>query len=147
MSGHRRRAWGWDLQWKVQRGLCWICLQPMLLEPAQHPKAMSIEHIVPKSRGGGESWRNKLLAHQHCNSARGAPYIWVKLNVFRAAAMARLNGSRTTVEGVDLDSSYPSRGSIRTTRPDCRPVTVPSEMAGKALRVTLAELSSFACSS
>lgn len=138
----RPRKWGWPQQWNAQRGRCWICLKPMILKAGLHPLAASVEHIVPKARGGGERWHNKLLAHRACNSARGAPFIWIPVRVFRHAAMARLNGLlETTVEGVDLGCSYPLGAPKRsaTTR---RLVTMPSEMASKALRVTLGELSS-----
>ena len=142
MSG--RRKWGWAQQWNAQRGKCWICLRPMRLERGLHPDSMSIEHVVPKSRGGGEKWHNKLLAHRACNSARGAPFIWVSLRKFRSAAMARLQGLlvQTTVEGIDLGCSYPSSGAPKRSARLRRLVTAPSEMASIALRVTLGELSS-----
>ena len=147
MSGPKK--WGWDEQWEAQRGLCWICLQPMRTSPKVHPLTASIEHIVPLSRGGGHGWRNKLLAHQGCNCARGAPFIWVKLSLFRRLAMARVQGLvvETTVEGVDLMGSHPAigrkaTGAIgRSVKRSSRLARVPSEMASKALRVSLAELS------
>lgn len=143
-----RRKWGWAQQWNAQRGLCWICLCPMQFnEPGDtyNPRGMSVEHIVPVSRGGGEGWHNKLLAHRICNSQRGAPFVWVPVRTFRRAAMVRIqNGLRqqTTVEGVDLGCSHGSCRAPKRSASTRRPVTVPSEMAGKALRVSLAELSS-----
>ncbi len=139
----RPRKWGWPQQWNAQHGRCWICLKPMKLKAGLHPLAASVEHIVPKARGGGERWHNKLLAHRCCNSARGAPFIWIPVRVFRHAVIARFDGllRETTVEGVDLGCSYPLGAPKRsaTTR---RLVTMPSEMASTALRVTLGELSS-----
>jgi hypothetical protein len=105
-----RRKWGWQQQWDAQGGLCWICLQPMLQNVGPHPLAASADHIVPRSRGGGERWRNKLLAHQDCNGKRGAPFVWVKLSVLRRAAMARIKQAlvaQRSVEGVDLGKQLP----------------------------------------
>lgn len=138
--------WGWEKQWQAQDGLCWICLEHMDREPLQGPNSASVEHIVPLSRGGGNSWRNKLLAHQFCNSKRGSPFIWVPLNVFRRAAMKRVRSrgrmQMTLVDGIDLGCSYVPRASARTIQLRRWLATCPSEMASKALRVTLAELSS-----
>ena len=141
MSG--KRKWGWAQQWNAQRGRCWICLKPMKLSGGHDLLAMSVEHIVPKSRGGGERWHNKLLAHRSCNSERGAPFVWVPVRKFRQAAMLRLSGlpRQTTVEGIDLGCSYPSTGAPKRSASRRRPVTMPSEMAGRALRVPLGELS------
>lgn len=102
------RQWGWEKQWGAQDGLCWICLKPMEREPAQGPRAVSVEHIVPLARGGGGSWRNKLLAHQACNCLRGAPFIWVPLAAFRRAAMKRIRERLLTsrVDGIDLGCSH-----------------------------------------
>lgn len=140
------RRWGWDKQLEAQDGLCWICLERMDLEPLQGDNSMSVDHIVPFSRGGANSWRNKLLAHQFCNSKRGSPFIWVPLNIFRRAAMKRVQAKgriqTTTVDGVDLGCSYVHRTSAKTIRLKRRLATLPSRMASKALRVPLAELSS-----
>lgn len=32
---------------------------------------MSLDHVVPKSRGGGEGWTNKVLADRNINSLKG----------------------------------------------------------------------------
>jgi hypothetical protein len=144
------KQWGWQDQWKAQSGLCWICLQPIQrYAPQNHPKGPSEEHLVPVSRGGIGRWRNKLLAHRDCNSRRGAPFIWIKLSVFRRAAMNRIraavagqkNGGPVPAaeEGVDLGLQSPAVfGSARTTKTTRRPTSVPSEMVG--LRVSIQEL-------
>jgi 5-methylcytosine-specific restriction endonuclease McrA len=31
----------------------------------------SIDHIIPLSKGGTQSWENVKLAHRHCNSIKG----------------------------------------------------------------------------
>lgn len=140
MSG----KWGWLHQWKAQKGLCWICLAPMHIDGDETDMLqMSIEHVVPKSRGGGERWNNKLLAHRGCNSARGAPFIWVRLNLFRRAAMKRIALGlllQTTIDGIDLGCTPVAMRSAKTKRLASGPDTGPSEMSVPALRVTLAEL-------
>jgi HNH endonuclease len=139
---HGHNAWNWTKQWNAQRGRCWLCLQPMRLEPPSHPDAVSVEHIVPRARGGSNKWNNKLLAHRVCNTARGTPFIWVKLNAFRRAAMKRLNGLRltTVVDGIDLVASH-QFGRRKAYVHNRGSATLPSKMADKALRVPLAELS------
>lgn len=34
----------------------------------------SVDHIIPVSRGGADSWSNVMLAHRICNSVRGNDY-------------------------------------------------------------------------
>lgn len=140
--------WSWEKQWAAQNGLCWICLDLMDRTPPNAPNSATEDHLVPVLRGGANRWRNKLLAHQACNAARGAPFIWIPLNLFRRAAMKRICGrlKATTVDGVDLSCSHPF-GSARTMHvPTRRLATVPSEMASRALRVPLAELLSLRAS-
>ncbi|MBA2466187.1 MAG: HNH endonuclease [Sphingomonas sp.] len=47
---------------------CWRCKRPMRFDlPRSHPKAPSIEHIMPKSRGGTMALGNLCLCHRRCN--------------------------------------------------------------------------------
>lgn len=48
------------------KGLCGICHRHVA------SKKMSLDHIVPLSRGGEHSRRNVQLAHLRCNESRGA---------------------------------------------------------------------------
>jgi 5-methylcytosine-specific restriction endonuclease McrA len=62
----------------------------------KHPLGVSSDHIVPKSKGGSNKLRNRLLAHQDCNSAKAdVPPIelsnGVTLMVLKARAISRLN--------------------------------------------------------
>ncbi|MGH9640920.1 MAG: hypothetical protein ACRD3Q_00700 [Terriglobales bacterium] len=50
---------------------------------------------------------------------------------------------QTTVDGIDLGVQYVLKRAPRRSAKHGKPVTVPSEMAGRALRVTLGELSSY----
>ena len=114
----------------------------MRLEPREHPKAWSVEHLVPLSRGGANKWQNKLLAHQKCNRGRGAPFVWMKLREFRRLAMERIKdaaASNGCIAGPDPDSSYPISGGSERAAMSSRQATLPAEMACEPLRVTLGE--------
>lgn len=56
--------------WNVQKGLCWLCHEPMIPFLRHHPLAASKDHVVPRSKGGVSKQRNYLLAHRDCNSNR-----------------------------------------------------------------------------
>jgi hypothetical protein len=141
MYQHR---WGWQDQWDRQRGLCWICLKSMRpYEPEQrpHPENASEDHIVPLARGGANRWSNKLLAHVSCNNDRDAPFVWVKLSVFRRAALARLDGLSSEV-GVDLCSTIPNRKHTDDTLIAVGRATGPTKWPAEGgLRGSLADLS------
>ena len=47
---------------------CWRCRRPMRFDlPPEHEKAPTIEHLMPKSRGGDGSLENLCLCHRRCN--------------------------------------------------------------------------------
>jgi 5-methylcytosine-specific restriction endonuclease McrA len=51
--------------------LCHLCGEPV--DPAgQGEDAPSIDHVVPRSRGGSSRQENLRLAHKRCNNARGS---------------------------------------------------------------------------
>lgn len=52
--------------------LCWICgdrVEPAA--PAGSPWSATVDHVVPKSRGGSSEPENLRLAHRRCNGRRG----------------------------------------------------------------------------
>lgn len=64
--------------WERQSGLCALCSEPMLNNRFQAPHARiwtkrraTIDHIVPRSKGGGDEASNLQLAHAHCNKVKG----------------------------------------------------------------------------
>lgn len=71
-------------RWKIVRALlrrdgdlCSLCCYPMKIRgnPLKDPKVATIDHRVPKSRGGTNYFDNLQLAHRGCNQARGdAPW-------------------------------------------------------------------------
>ena len=54
-----------------QGGTCPYCLDPMTLK-TNHPKTATIDHIIPKARGGRGQQENSLASCQDCNSKKGS---------------------------------------------------------------------------
>lgn len=57
--------------------MCSICCYPMKphADPRKDPDGVTIDHRVPKSRGGTDHISNLQLAHRRCNAERGdAPW-------------------------------------------------------------------------
>lgn len=53
------------------KGLCQICNQPVLIDVAYpDPQCLSIDHIVPISKGGTSSIKNLQITHLRCNLAK-----------------------------------------------------------------------------
>ncbi|MCU9993173.1 hypothetical protein HHJ81_00260 [Mobiluncus mulieris] len=57
---------------------CCYCREPILAEYSNaavygrnHPKRLSLEHLVPRSRGGSDSIENLRPCHFGCNARRG----------------------------------------------------------------------------
>jgi hypothetical protein len=78
---------------------CWLCggaIDPDA--PANSPTRATIDHLVPRSRGGGTEPANLRLAHRRCNGQRGShlpeldwPEDWPMLmTVHLWTALARL---------------------------------------------------------
>jgi 5-methylcytosine-specific restriction endonuclease McrA len=59
------RAWRIVRQWILQRDqhVCWLC---------GRKGANSVDHVVPRERGGTDELGNLRAAHASCNSRRGA---------------------------------------------------------------------------
>jgi 5-methylcytosine-specific restriction endonuclease McrA len=54
------------------RWTCWLCHQPIMRGmKAPHPLSPSVDHVLPRSRGGGHEVWNLRAAHFQCNSLRG----------------------------------------------------------------------------
>src|SRR3954449_817931 len=52
---------------------CWVCcgdVDPRC--PSGSPHAPSVDHVVPRSRGGTNALTNLRLAHRRCNGQRGS---------------------------------------------------------------------------
>lgn len=61
----RPRGWARTTQRVLGRdgGICWLC---------GRPGATSVDHVVPRSKGGGHADANLRAAHITCNSRKGA---------------------------------------------------------------------------
>lgn len=53
---------------------CQLCFEPvdMCADPGRDPRGPSLDHIIPRARGGGDERSNLRLAHRGCNSRRGS---------------------------------------------------------------------------
>lgn len=55
----------------VQNHCCCYCNRLMFeVAPQHHPRAETIEHVLPLSRGGKHSWENVVLACSECNKRK-----------------------------------------------------------------------------
>ena len=52
--------------WLRDRGHCQYCAKKMSLNEA------TVDHVVPKSRGGKNTWENVALACEKCNQKKGS---------------------------------------------------------------------------
>lgn len=51
---------------------CWLCRGAIdLTLPSTHKRGLSLDHVVPRSRGGDDSVANLRPAHLSCNCRRG----------------------------------------------------------------------------
>lgn len=70
-AGIRRRARIYQRELETHGGVvpCFVCG-----ESVSH-RAATLEHIVPRSRGGGNAASNLAISHGRCNNSRGAPAV------------------------------------------------------------------------
>ena len=53
--------------------LCAVCFDPIDFRlSGRDPRGPSVEHLIPRSKGGGDELSNLALSHWGCNKARGA---------------------------------------------------------------------------
>lgn len=73
----RRAAIYEACEWK-----CQLCLSPVRPEQHQHhPRYPTLDHIVPRARGGSDDESNLRLACFQCNTRRGTNVDWVPVLV------------------------------------------------------------------
>ena len=68
MSHHRRNTL--VQLFNEQSGVCPYCMDNMTLQRGKEHSA-TIEHIVPKSKGGSNLRANFMAVCSHCNQSRG----------------------------------------------------------------------------
>ena len=64
------RRWLRREHYARQNGCCYHCGEAMLTDP-QHPRGITIDHIVPRKKGGRTTLQNTVGAHKECNHDRG----------------------------------------------------------------------------
>lgn len=57
--------------WEACGGVCVYCHKPML-RMDDDPLSFSIDHVLPKSRGGSNRIENLAGAHKRCNNEKGS---------------------------------------------------------------------------
>jgi len=64
--------------WQTQSGHCALCSKPMLRNrfKAAHARVWAkqratVDHIIPRSKGGSDAPENLQLAHARCNKIKG----------------------------------------------------------------------------
>ena len=71
--GGRRVA---QIKWQVAAThgtTCYVCRGPIdMTRTYPDPLSASVEHVVPRSLGGGDDIDGLRLSHLHCNISRGA---------------------------------------------------------------------------
>ena len=50
---------------KKQKGKCNLCRQHFSSEDV-----VEVDHIIPKSKGGKDEWKNLQLLHRHCHDIK-----------------------------------------------------------------------------
>ena len=53
-------------------GMCYLCGLTVIFSEEAVPRQQSIDHVIPRSRGGSSALDNLRLAHRQCNQRKGA---------------------------------------------------------------------------
>jgi hypothetical protein len=73
-------AWRKTAKWKRRRialligrdgHACWLCTRPLSRHSARPGRRVSLEHLTPRSAGGGDGLDNLVLCHAACNRHLG----------------------------------------------------------------------------
>ena len=55
--------------------ICWLCETSIDQRlPAEHDESATLDHVIPRSKGGSNKQTNLKLAHRVCNGMRGNQY-------------------------------------------------------------------------
>lgn len=61
----KQRMWTINFLVRQYGGECYLCLKPF-----ESKSDITIDHLVPVSKGGSDTIENKRLAHELCNGAK-----------------------------------------------------------------------------
>lgn len=78
--------------WKLYEGKCSICGHQVILQNA------SIDHVLPKSKGGKNSMKNYALTHKKCNNKKGNKIIRQNVIPFDELAKLKIKTSKKNAE-------------------------------------------------
>jgi 5-methylcytosine-specific restriction endonuclease McrA len=72
-QGRSGRPWSRVKKYfKATNRVCWICGHWIPVDlPRNHPLEYTVDHVVPRSKGGPPTIANGRPAHRRCNSRRG----------------------------------------------------------------------------
>lgn len=107
--------------------VCWLCDSPINPDaPPGSVGAATVDHVVPKSRGGTSAPANLRLAHRRCNGRRGShlpELIWPKeLGLLDAPPLWR--SLRHLVPASDRRGAKRRRSARRSTRQSAQPLVI-----------------------
>lgn len=71
MPNRNGESTGHNEAWERSGGNCFLCGYPMLRGSQCEMLNFTVEHIVPRSRGGRNDVDNRAGAHQLCNNRKG----------------------------------------------------------------------------
>lgn len=67
-----------EAMWRGQSGQCALCGDPMFRNRFEAPHARiwakqraTLDHIIPRSKGGADTTENLQLTHARCNKIKG----------------------------------------------------------------------------
>ena len=125
MTEHRDSLWRrgrCHALWLHQGGLCFHCGRPMpdpLGQRQRHRKrddAATIEHVLPRTLGGRQSWVNEVAACRACNAAKAdrlptAMEVWRLVWLKREDALTQAHDTAATLAALESAQDHPSASS------------------------------------
>lgn len=102
--------------WELQKGLCFYCSLPMNPYGAL-PNRASLDHIIPRVKGGLNSADNFVMACTACNSRRGHMGMWTFIFNLRSQAIVvgkkkkKKRKNKNPVSGIPPGATY--RGEVK----------------------------------
>ncbi len=60
----------------LQKGICAYCGKAMPTEDVSKFKNPTLDHVIPRSKGGTDAYKNLVVAHARCNWRRGNGEPW-----------------------------------------------------------------------
>lgn len=61
-----------DIVWDQANGICAYCQREMIRSARDGPMMFTLDHVLPRSRGGKHELANLVAAHKSCNNEKGS---------------------------------------------------------------------------